>query len=88
MNMNFHNEAGGFNPMMNAGMGMKHGNSKMIHFLLQQLQAMMNNMLQNQQLINNKLNTPNPPNSNYINIFFKLQGRTTQKNQFILSNVL
>ena len=71
MNMNFPNDTGRINPMMNVGMGMKQGNLMMNPFLLQQQQAMMNNMLQNQQLINNKLNTPNPPNSNYINIFFK-----------------
>ena len=73
--MNFPNDTGRINPMMNVGMGMKQGNLMMNPFLLQQQQAMMNNMLQNQQLINNKLNTSNPPNSNYVNIFFKLQGR-------------
>ena len=125
--MNFPNGEGGFNPMMNPGMGMMQGNAMMNTgmgmmqgnammntgigmmpgnammnpFLLQQQQAQMNNllmqqqfgqinqpnmlnqsnalqqfnqnMIQNQQLINNNLNTPNPKNSNYINIFFKLQ---------------
>ena len=138
--MNFPNEAGGFNPMMNPGMGMMQGNPMMNpgmgmmqgnpimnlgmgmiqqqammnlkigmmqqqvmmnHFLIQQQQAKMNNflrqqqfgqlnqpnmlnqanvqqqviqnMMQKQQLINNNINTPNPPNSNYITIFFKLQ---------------
>ena len=114
--MNFPNGEGGFNPMMNPGMGMMQGNAMMNTgigmmpgnammnpFLLQQQQAQMNNllmqqqfgqinqpnmlnqsnalqqfnqnMIQNQQLINSNLNTPNPNNSNYINIFFKLQGR-------------
>ena len=73
--MNFPNDTGRINPMMNVGMGMKQGNLMMNPFLLQQRQAMMNNMLQNQQLINNKLNTSNPPNSNYVNILFKLEGR-------------